>query len=190
MATAADASDNAIDNEFLRRYMGGAAYSKDGVRRASNESELRGGPSLYNAFEDLLTSHFQGVTEAEFTDFITRFTYVKIEAGAVYAAKRPQKHDSYFSRGEKGERLGALAGDGIRGDNETVARRVGEFHSFHLYNTDVMFAGIASEVICQLPEAFKKSDKSFYYTISGREKPWFRYNAHWALIDVYEVVVD
>jgi len=110
----------------------------------------------------------------------------------IRAAGRPSSHrraPGVSIAVRKIERLGTLQNGEIRNDTGVVlARYAGKFRSFHIYNASVLFAGIVNELICQMPEAFRKSDKPYFYTISKSEKIVERYEVHLATIELYEEV--
>jgi hypothetical protein len=50
----------------------------------------------------------------------------------------------------------------------------------------VLFYDVAAELVCQMPEAFRRSDRPFYYMLSPTAKIEERYEAHMATIELFE----
>jgi hypothetical protein len=178
---------NDLEEEFLRKYLGGAAYSADAFNRASNESRKKSGQSLYLVFDGFLREKYSMVSEADLSDFKARFAYVRIENNVAHETTQPERALSPFTRGKNLARLGVVQDGELRSDNGVVlARRVAQFRVFHLYETQVLFYGVVAELICQMPEEFRRSGKHFYYTLSPSVKIEERYEAHLATIELFE----
>lgn len=190
-------TENPIEREFLDQYLEGHPYTDDTFRHYY-DYHRRQHPgkyfSLNTEFAELLRRHSQTVTNEEFRNIFSRFTFLHIkDDGLLYL----QDHSGEltgtwtFSRGESREVLGHVRDDGhiYRPSGELVARQVSRFKSFHDYTVGCMFAGIWNELICQMPEPYRRSSQHYYFYIPF-ESIADRYQTHYVTMIIYEKVPE
>lgn len=169
--------DSKLEKDFLDKYMGGQPYSRETYKKYNTPFRATKHPkfdTLNLEFNRVLERAYNQVTEGEFIDFSTRFTYLKQDGGKLFETEKPNSSTWHFARGD------------VVKEKSQIAKHVASFNTFHIYNWQGMFAGIPNEIICQMPEQFKTYDKAhYYYTYDFIEE---RYETHLVRINLYERV--
>jgi hypothetical protein len=132
--------------------------------------------SNYARFEDYVSLAVERLTDEQLLDFQTRFTFLKRDVSIKTMLLRMNlvrwTKNSYFTERSKcsKEPFGLLSSDfstilSLDVESKIVlAEKKASFQTYYYYNTNVLFAGVIGEVICQIPPQFleKTNDNSYY----------------------------
>jgi hypothetical protein len=148
--------------------------------------------SLKNKFGQLLDTAWRAVTDEEFRNVYDRFTYIRQDNDGLFhrTDKMGETSGSWtLTRGNMQEVIGQIREDGhiYNQLGELVARRVGQFNSFHDYTVGCLFAGIWSEFICQMPKQYRNSPHQYYFRYEMIED---RYETHYVTMILYQRVME
>lgn len=190
---------NKFEKHFLATHFGGEDYTNENYQKY-RLIEYKGPifSSLDGEFEKEFTKMYERVTEDEFIDFKTRFTYMKMNpietdylpGGEVDVFELEQGDNGkwQFTRGDILRKIGSLTPDvRLKIDDGRVATYVGYLHTYHYYNVPFWFAGIPFEVIGQLPDELKKSNEEYYFTYEFLPGTTERFDHHYVKLKFYQV---
>jgi hypothetical protein len=176
-----------LEHRFLSIYMDGKPYSPEVFREYNMRAWREGRKSLNIIFNELLEEQCNKVSDEDFSNFNSHFTFIKrpnnvtvtqnqdkVDNSCCQILKKPEKGTIIFSRCEVEKEIPAAI---------ALAKEVGSFFSFHIYNWHGLFAGIVNEIFVQLPNEFRNYGKNYFYTCNFIEE---RYETHYVRITVYE----
>ena len=181
---------NTLEQTFFREHFGNINVTKEFIKDIADKEryDMSNKVRTWKKFEDYFEPIYDSVTDEEFIDFRTRFTYCKIEQNNVYEYEPFKSPKNQFTRGEPKDKLGTIKDDIIYSlDNKPIACKVGGLKAYHYYNIPFMFAGIPTEIICQLPKDLK-NDKSYYFTLNWHTDDFERFEHHYVRWDFYKSI--
>ena len=145
--------------------------------------------SLNCEFSDTLDKLYNEITDEQFIDFRTRFTYFKIKDNKVLKSEIFSSKLVQFTRGGKDyfEEIGIVDNNEIILNDKMKMIKVGSLYAYHYYNVPFWLACIPTEIICQLNKELLNSDKEYYFNYELDKDDYLRFGCHYIKWNFYEI---
>lgn len=182
--------ENPLEQEFLKTYFEGNQYTEKLADEYNEKLKKNNGyhKSLSLAFYECYRAKGDAVTETEFMDFKTRFSYFKVEDNKVLeGTDKHEFKDNYYARVNPFVEIGFMKNGDIYDQNGVmIAKHYGTLGVYHDSGVG-FFTGTYEDLISQMPDKLKHSDKPYYFTYKFIECR-FGNNKYYVHVDFYEIV--
>ena len=143
--------------------------------------------SFNEMFQSILRDRSQNVDDQQFTIIQHNLTPILQKEGFIYSVENHNRSKlDHCTWGDITRKIGKRQSDGeILDQQGHLIHRIARFGSFHQYTISCVFTGTWAELICQIPEQYRQSNRHYYFSHEFIEE---RYGTHYVMISLYEKI--